>query len=250
VILWTMKTRKSKFPSHLEAYSQFQNCQPHNFSIGFCATTCHRRFGLIGPLAILIIVVSSEVLDDVSSVARAFGFLLGLVRYILVAGFIIATFNAIRVGGNDIHVVAHAFSWKDFTRGVYWFFPTIGIALVTGIAVLIGLFLFVVPGLYLGVAFSFVIPLYVEYRHEGIGFFESFMVSNAVVWKHFCGIVWMLVVSFLLLLIGAICLGVGVFVAIPVMLLMYCFAFRDMFGVSPQRPFDRQFMCCCGPTNV
>jgi uncharacterized membrane protein len=152
-------------------------------------------------------------------------------------GFFIAGTHAIRGG-------QFAFRWTYLFHGILLFFPVIVISILYSLLVCVGLFLLILPGLYFMVAYSFSIPIYIEYRQEGLGILQAMEVSRKLLTKHFWSIVLFYICQVLIAIAGVLALGVGVIVSIPVALLMTAFAFRDIVGLSEARTLDNTCVCC------
>ena len=77
---------------------------------------------------------------------------------------------------------------------------------------------------------SYTIPVYLEYRTLGLQLTESLFVSGKVLHKRFCGIFGYWIVCLLLILAGALALGVGLLVTYPLVLISMSVAFREIFA--------------------
>jgi len=152
-------------------------------------------------------------------------------------GYFIFTSHAFRP-------VYHGFQVLTMLHGYFLYFPILWIAFLYDLAVSIGIFLLIIPGLYLAIAFSFAIPLWIEYRQEGLGIIDSFSVSRQVVTRQFWGITLLLLAQCGLIIIGVAIFIIGGLVTIPLAMLMHSFAFRDIFTFSEKRHFDHGLVCC------
>lgn len=156
----------------------------------------------------------------------------------LAPGYFIAGSHAIRGG------TLGGWKWQSLAHGVLLFFPMLAIGILYGLLVAVGLVLFIIPGLYFLIAYSFSACIYIEYRQEGLGIVDAMSVSRKVLSKNFWAITGFIIFQFLLILAGALCLLIGVLVALPVASLMTVFAFRDIFGFSDKRILDQTCVCC------
>lgn len=93
------------------------------------------------------------------------------------------------------------------------------------IAVIIGLFLLVVPGIYLLLRLQFFQALIVE---ENAGIMESLKKSWAMTEGQVLPLLMLGILTIGIILIGCILFGIGIFVAIPLVYLMYAFVFRKL----------------------
>ncbi|KAL6064780.1 DUF624 domain-containing protein [Balamuthia mandrillaris] len=146
----------------------------------------------------------------------------------------------------------YTYRFKDMFRGFYLFFPLLLLSLLLGVSVGVGLLLFIVPGLYLLVTLAFAPYVYIEYHHmnntgvasNSFGVIDSLVISRRVVHRNFCTNLLFFIVYFLVCLAGALCFGVGLLVARPVMELAMVFAFHDQFKLLPRRDVDRTCFYC------
>ena len=103
--------------------------------------------------------------------------------------------------------------------------------LLMTILIIIGIFLLLIPGLYLSVGFALALPLVIDKR---MGPIEALTTSCKAIthkWFSFFGF-WLL--SMLILLAGILALFVGVVWAYPLVVLGLGIIYRDMFGVEAQ----------------
>lgn len=97
--------------------------------------------------------------------------------------------------------------------------------LIYSIAVLIGIILFVIPGIYLILRLQFFTAAIIE---EDAGIIESLKKSWEITRGETGKLFLLGLVSFLVLLVGIILCLVGVFFAIPVIGAMFCCAYRKL----------------------
>lgn len=97
------------------------------------------------------------------------------------------------------------------------------------IAVFIGTLLFVIPGIYLLVAYSMTMMLIVE---KDMGPWEALETSRKAVTKKWFNMLGFMIMSSLVIVAGALALVVGLVWAAPVAILAYGIIYRDMFGVE------------------
>lgn len=102
--------------------------------------------------------------------------------------------------------------------------------LVQLLLISVGLFLCILPGIYLGVAWVFSIPLMVDRRFD---FWPAMELSRKVVHRHWWTVFGLLLALWVVLFLGACVCGVGYFVAAPVALGAIAFAYEDIFGTQP-----------------
>jgi uncharacterized membrane protein len=97
--------------------------------------------------------------------------------------------------------------------------------LISGILMLIGLFLFIIPGVYIALRLQFYVALIVE---EDAGIIESLQKSWDMTKDQVLPLLLLGLVMLGIVLVGFILLGVGVFVAYPLVMLMQCCVFRKL----------------------
>ncbi|MHA7130058.1 DUF2189 domain-containing protein [Algoriphagus namhaensis] len=108
----------------------------------------------------------------------------------------------------------------------YWL-PVIIVNLVTTILTVLGVFALILPGIYLGVAYSFAL-LFVLFG--GADFWTSMELSRKLItkvwWQFFAFVILIVVIN----LAGVLCLGIGVLVSIPVSYMAIYAAFEELIG--------------------
>jgi len=112
--------------------------------------------------------------------------------------------------------------FAGFTRA----FLTLMVAgLLISVFVTIGMFCLVLPGVYLAVAYSFTVILAVDKK---LGFWESMETSRKVITHQWWRVFGLVLLAIPFLILGAIALGVGVFVVIPLILGAVVYAYEDL----------------------
>ena len=107
--------------------------------------------------------------------------------------------------------------------------PIFIVMFLTQILVMIGLVLFIIPGIYLMVCFSFALPLVIEKNMSPI---EALKTSRKVVhhkWFSFAGF---FLLGLVVILAGVLALLVGLVWAIPLASLAWALVYRDVFGIE------------------
>lgn len=110
----------------------------------------------------------------------------------------------------------------------YWqvFFATILVGLIVGV----GFLFFIVPGIYFALKYQFTIQLIID---KNLGFMDAMKESAKMTTGLKMSLFGFNLALFGIILLGAICLGIGVFVAIPVVWLAEVFMYRRLAG-APQ----------------
>lgn len=102
--------------------------------------------------------------------------------------------------------------------------------LVSALLVSLGVILCVIPGIYLAVAWQFMLLLIMDHKLE---FWPAMEVSRKVISRHWWGFLGFAIVSGLLNLAGSLCCVVGVFITIPWTLLAFVCLYENRFGRAP-----------------
>ena len=91
----------------------------------------------------------------------------------------------------------------------------------------VGLFLCILPGIYLAVSYIFVLPLVIDKKME---FWTAMEVSRRVVHEQWFSVFLLGLALFVICCAGALLCGVGLILAAPVALASLMFVYEDMFG--------------------
>jgi hypothetical protein len=145
-----------------------------------------------------------------------------LILYPIMAGFIIValmTFSNKSVG------------FKNYLWGFRHFIPLLVFSIISTIVIVIGLFLLVIPGIYLAVAYLFTPYLIVD---ENIDFWPAMEISRKKVNKHWFGLFAFSMVIILLNLAGCLPLFLGLFITIPLSIAITTAAYKDIFVKNKQ----------------
>jgi hypothetical protein len=121
-------------------------------------------------------------------------------------------------------------AFAGFSTG---FLPLFLAALLKWVLVSVGLAFFILPGIYLGVAWIFAFPLIVDKKLDAWAAME---LSRKVVTRHWWALFGLVIVNFLVGCVGFVCCVVGLLVAQPVIIGAIAFAYDDIFGAQPRTP--------------
>ncbi|MBE9112069.1 hypothetical protein IQ273_21930 [Nodosilinea sp. LEGE 07298] len=117
----------------------------------------------------------------------------------------------------------------DFFLGFNKFLPIFLTALVAGILTAIGFVLLILPGIYLAVAYLFAQPLVID---KSADFWQAMETSRKLITKKWFSFFGLLLLLFLLNLAGAIVLGIGLLVTVPLSVCIISAAYEDIVGLN------------------
>jgi uncharacterized membrane protein len=146
--------------------------------------------------------------------------LVNIISPILGVGYYFVAFQIIRNRG---------YGFGDFFNGFKKFLPVFLTAFVSGILIGIGFVLLILPGIYLAVAYLFAQLFVVD---KNLNFWSAMESSRKVItkkWFSFFGFVLLLA---LLNVLGAMILGVGLLVTIPLSACVVAAAYEDIVGLN------------------
>lgn len=119
--------------------------------------------------------------------------------------------------------------FNDFFQGFNKFLPIFLVSLVSTILTAIGFVLLVLPGVYLAVAYLFAQPLVID---KSADFWQAMETSRRLITKKWFSFFGLLLLIFLLNFGGAILLGVGLLVTIPLSVCIIAAAYEDIVGLN------------------
>lgn len=106
----------------------------------------------------------------------------------------------------------------------------IGASILVGIIVAVGFFLLIVPGIYFALKYQFVNQLIIDKK---LGILEAMKESARITKGKRMSLLGFDCMCFLVILLGVIALGVGVFVAMPVVWLAEADIYRKLVNAAP-----------------
>ena len=118
--------------------------------------------------------------------------------------------------------------FNDFFLGFRFFVPLLLTALVGGVLTAVGFMLLVIPGVYLAVCYLFASSLVVDRR---LDFWPALETSRRAVHPIWFGMFVFVLLLALVNLAGAVALGIGLLVTIPVTVCAITAAYADLFGL-------------------
>ena len=152
-----------------------------------------------------------------------FGFL-GSVPFIqgaLIAGFHIYTMKKL---------MGRRAEFSDIFKGFNFFLPTLFATLLIGIFTFLGTLALIIPGLIVAAMYKFTYLFIVDKRMD---FWEAMKASHAVVRNDYLGFTMFLILAFLVNVLGAMCLFVGLLVTVPMTFAAITVAYKELVGFEP-----------------
>lgn len=119
--------------------------------------------------------------------------------------------------------------FRDFFAGFQYFLPLLLLSLIAGLFIGIGTLLLIIPGVYLAVAYLFASYLVVDRR---LDFWPAMELSRHTVNPRWFGFLVFMLLLVLLNLAGAVLLGVGLLVTIPLSFCVVTVAYAEIFGLQ------------------
>lgn len=119
--------------------------------------------------------------------------------------------------------------FRDFFAGFQYLLPLLLLSVVAGLFIGIGTLLLIIPGVYLAVAYMFASYLVVDRR---LDFWPAMELSRLTINPRWFGFFAFMLLLILLNLLGALLLGVGLLVTIPLSFCVVTVAFAEIFGLQ------------------
>ena len=104
---------------------------------------------------------------------------------------------------------------RIFLQGLVNLYPLLVLSLLTTVMISVGLLLFILPGIYLSLAYAFSLLLVIL---EGLGPWQAMEESRRIITAHFMDYLVFAVLALIVNVVAAIPFGLGLFVSIPVTL--------------------------------
>ncbi|WNJ18975.1 hypothetical protein [Pontibacter sp. G13] len=120
-------------------------------------------------------------------------------------------------------------TFQDFFGGFAYFKDLVLASLGVNLLVGLGLLLLFVPGIYLAIAYTFVIPFIVL---GGLPFWPSMELSRRLITRNWLSFGLMALMCFMLVFLGAVFLFVGALVMVP---FVYCIVFAAYEGIVEEQ---------------
>ena len=170
----------------------------------------------------MTVLVGASILGWLVTVGLAFVPVLGwIVGFVLLGGLDFLILRRLR--GEEVKI-------GDVFDGFNLAFLNLTMAgLVKWLLTTLGLFLCILPGIYLAVGYVFALPLVVDKKME---FWTAMEVSRRVVHAHWWSVFALVIVLALVAFAGFLLCGVGALITIPVASASLMYAYEDLFGTQ------------------
>ncbi|HUJ72706.1 MAG TPA: GYF domain-containing protein [Verrucomicrobiae bacterium] len=113
------------------------------------------------------------------------------------------------------------------------FVPLVLAHIISGVLTGLGLLLCILPGIYLGVAWKFTLPLVIDKR---LGFWEAMELSRTVVSRQWWILFALFLVSGVIACLGFVACCIGIFITLPIGIAAVLYAYEDILGAQPAAP--------------
>jgi len=120
-------------------------------------------------------------------------------------------------------------SYKSVFGYFTYTLPLLGAAVLMSILVAVGFLLLIIPGIYLSLAYIFVVPLVVE---KNLGIWDAMETSRKAVTSRWFKLFFLFLIMSIILIISALPFGIGLIWTYPMAVAMMGVMYRDIFGVE------------------
>ncbi|WP_017306754.1 hypothetical protein [Spirulina subsalsa] len=148
------------------------------------------------------------------------GLLQFFIRVPLEAGFYIIAIKTFK---------GQARSFGDFFKGFERYIQLVAASIVSAIFILIGLILCIIPGIYLAVSYTLVIPLILD---RNLSFWEAMETSRQLVTKKWLSWFVLSILVGVINILGVLACGFGVLVSLPLSYAIWIAAYKDVAGLK------------------
>jgi uncharacterized membrane protein len=154
-----------------------------------------------------------------------------LISPAIIAGFVIAARKTDQNQPIDVSTFFEGFSELPKLLPVY---------LVSLLLTVIGLFLVLLPGIYLAVCYLLIVPLLL-YHNGNNGIIETLELMRKAISKNWWLVFGTLIVFGLINIGGLLACGFGLLITIPITFVSYYVLFKQIFGLPEEGPADQEF---------
>jgi len=138
----------------------------------------------------------------------------------LLAGFYVVSAKLLQRRGPE---------FQDFFAGFQFFLPLFLLSVISSLLIILGFILLILPGIYLTVCYLFASMLVIDRR---LDFWPAMELSRRTVQTQWFGFFVFVLLLVLVNLGGALLLGIGLLVSLPVSACAVAAAYADVFGLQ------------------
>lgn len=128
--------------------------------------------------------------------------------------------------------------FDNFFDGFKIFIPTMMINLLVNIIVSVGIYFYIIPGIFALLIYIFAMPLVVFGKLNYIKALES---SRIIVFKRFFETAIFGLLILLINFVGLLAFGIGVIITIPLSYAMILVAYKDIYGFEENETIENKF---------
>jgi uncharacterized membrane protein len=166
---------------------------------------------------IIQLVFGLTILTFIPSLAQVIDQIVAILTLPISVGIVMLGINRAREQELHIHDIFNYFN--DFPQLLLAYF--LMVILIVG-----GFMLFILPGIYLAVAYSFVLPLLVDKK---LGVWEAMELSRKTITKQWFSFFGLGIVAAIFVLVSAIPLGIGLIWSLPTVYIAYGLLYHRLF---------------------
>ena len=178
---------------------------------------CKQKLGLFAGVYVIWIIIWIALGQIDERISAPVNFLISCP---LSAGFVIAALQIVKKQNTVI---------GDFFKGFKYFVPLVLANVSMTILVFLGIILLIIPGIYIAVSYSFTIHLILDRKMD---FWPAMETSRKIVTKRWFSVFGFSIVLGLINLGGALLLGLGLLVTVPLSYCAMVAAYDDIIGVE------------------
>ncbi len=142
-------------------------------------------------------------------------FISQLIAYIITAGIYLYALKVIR---------HQEVKFEEFFKGMPFTLTIILSSLISGFLILLGAII-IIPAIYLCVAYTFSILFIIDKKMNA---WESLEYSRKIITMQWFSFLWLFIILALIMTLGALCLGVGLLIAVPYISFVIALCYSDI----------------------
>lgn len=128
--------------------------------------------------------------------------------------------------------------FENFLDGFKIFIPTMLVSMLVGLFVTIGIVLLVIPAIFFIIIYLFAMPLVV---FDGLNFWSAMESSRIIIMKRLKEAFIFALAIFGINILGALALGIGLFITVPLSYALIYVAYKDIYGFEEEVENEDKF---------